>query len=397
MDPLSDDDFGMGEQSIPPGVGVRLAAAVSYIGLMAIPIAMLVRDRQFAVRHSRVAAGLHIARACWVGTILGIWWATRPAADRDYTFVEYVSDIALLMVVGFPRLSTVGSDVAPWIATPLVVMWVFSLTGFVLSAFGHTADVNAFANSDWDDRVWTSGWSRARAAEERRRARIARQRQLDRLQRTSLAMSVERERRERRTEMEDAIQRLQAERGHIDHLLSLGEISRRRYDTLSADIEQEITDLRSELNVISQRTTTTRSTAGKQRAGRLERDPESDVDTIAIVTPSGVPLFTYGHFQLDEALVAGILSAFDSITEEMFGSRVQKTEMAEGQVLHFAHGQHVVLLAIFTDEPSPRQIEQLRLMIQQFELANAGPLARKAYDPDYLHEVHIPFRFHQHA
>ncbi|HUG14362.1 MAG TPA: hypothetical protein VMM78_05015 [Thermomicrobiales bacterium] len=393
---LDDDSrFTPEGQYVPPGGSVRVLAALSYIGAMCAPVSVIVPGRQFAFRHSRVALALHVGRFIWVSVILFIWWTTRPANDRTYTFADFMADAALLLVVGVPRVDVFSQDISPWIVTPLVVMWALSLMGFVLALTGRTADLEAFISANWNEMVWTTGWSRARAAEERRRARIARQRQLDRLQRTTLAMGVERERRERRTEVEDAIQRLQAERDHIDHLLSLGEMSRRRYDTLGADIDQEITDLRAELTDITQRTVTTRPSGSTLRAGRLDRAPESEVDTIAIITPSGVPLFTYGNFQLDEALVSGILSAFDSITEEMFGSRVHKTELAEGQVLHFAHGQHVVLLASFIDEPSPRQIEQLRLMLQQFELANAGPLSRKSYDTDFLHEVHIPFRLHQ--
>jgi hypothetical protein len=66
-------------------------------------------------------------------------------------------------------------------------------------------------------------------------------------------------------------------------------------------------------------------------------------------------------------------------------------------VLHFAHGQYVIVLAIFVEEPSPRQVEQLRTMLQQFEAANAGPLARNAFDPDYLHEIISPFTFRERA
>lgn len=396
-DSPDDDRFGQEVQFVPPGRGARVIAAFSYLGASCIPIVLIIPGRQFVVRHGRVALGLHIARMAWVGLVLAIWWATRPDEQRLYTFADLLADIGLLLVVGFPRVSTMGLDVTPWIVTPLIVVWLCSLAGFVLALTGRTADFEAFVNANWNDMIWTAGWSRQRVAEERRRARLARERQLERLQRTTLAMGIERERQERRTDVEDAIQRLQAERDHIDHLLALGEMSQRRYDTLGADIEQEIADLRAQLSEIVQRTDSPRAAPSRLRASRLDRAPESEIDSIAIVTPSGVPLFTYGHFQLDEALVSGILSAFDSITEEVFGSRVHKTELAQGQVLHFAHGQHIVLLATFVEEPSPRQIEQLRLMLQQFELANAGPLARKAYDPDYLHEVHIPFRFRQRA
>ncbi|MGH9175902.1 MAG: hypothetical protein ACRD1H_16170, partial [Vicinamibacterales bacterium] len=215
------------------------------------------------------------------------------------------------------------------------------------------------------------------------------------LQRTTKVMGVERTRRERIGEIEEQLQRAQAEHDHINQLLALGEISQRRYDMMSADIEEEIASLRSERGEIAQRATNPRRLPTPMRVNRLDRAPESAVDTIAIVTPSGVPLFTYGTFLLDEALVAGILSAFDSISEEVFGSRVHKTELAEGNVLHFAHGEHVVILAVFAEDPSPRQVEQLRGMLSTFEAANNGPLSRQQYDAQYLHEIHPPFEFRE--
>ena len=61
--------------------------------------------------------------------------------------------------------------------------------------------------------------------------------------------------------------------------------------------------------------------------------------------------------------------------------------------MHFVHGQHVIVVAVFEEEPSPKQIEELRTMLQYFEQANAGPLSRQQFDTRYLHEVQIPFRF----
>jgi hypothetical protein len=72
---------------------------------------------------------------------------------------------------------------------------------------------------------------------------------------------------------------------------------------------------------------------------------------------------------------------------------VNKTMLAGGQVLYFAHGHHVLVMSIFSDEPAPRQVEELRTMLLQFEQANSGPLARKQYDPAYLHQAEIPFKF----
>src|SRR5205823_9349175 len=108
----------------------------------------------------------------------------------------------------------------------------------------------------------------------------------------------------------------------------VGEISRKRYDALNHEIDGDLGILREQLAELSSRVVmTSTGMPERMRVSRLERGgADSRVNTIAIVTPSGVPLFSYGHFQLDEALVAGILSAFDSVTEEVLGSRVHKTE-----------------------------------------------------------------------
>ena len=190
---------------------------------------------------------------------------------------------------------------------------------------------------------------------------------------------------------------MRALRDHNDQLLALGEISQRRYDESLKGIDEDIVVLERIRSGLTQRTAASSTSFGqiseRMRASRTDRSSEALVDTVAIVTPSGIPLFTYGTFQLDEAIVAGILSAFDSLSEEVFGSRVHKTQLAEGQVLYFAHGLYVLILAVFDDEPSPRQIEQLKTMLRQFEQANQGSLQREQYDPAYLHQVEIAFKF----
>jgi hypothetical protein len=382
-----------GKVAVGPSPILRGLAGFSYLAVFSVMFAIGRPERRFFARHCHVALVVHLLRAVWVGSILAFWWQTERFTDIVYSDRDLLIDLGLLLLAGVPRLSTIDTSVLPWVATPLVLLWLLSLTGMYLAMTGRTADFRAFAHADWSDIV--PHWHRRVLSpeEERRRARIARQRQLDKLQRSTKTMGVERARRERMSEIEDQVQRLQAEQEHINQLLGLGEISQRRYDSLSADIELEIEMLRAKLSELSQRNINPRQVPTQLRVGRLDRQPESAVDTIAIVTPSGVPVFTYGVFQLDEALVAGILSAFDSISEEVFGSRVHKTELAEGQVMHFAHGQFVVILAVFADEPSPRQIEDLRTMLRQFEAANKGPLARQQYDPQYLIAVHPPFEF----
>ncbi|MGN6757629.1 MAG: hypothetical protein ACTHMJ_14700 [Thermomicrobiales bacterium] len=115
--------------------------------------------------------------------------------------------------------------------------------------------------------------------------------------------------------------------------------------------------------------------------------------TLAITAHNGLPLFTYGTFQLDETLVTGILSAFNSLSEEVFGAQVHKTQLAEGQVLSFVHARWTVTMAVFDEEPSPTQLRLLRDLVSEFERVNSRELSRPSPNPARLQEVDIPFNF----
>lgn len=372
----------------------RALAALSYLSIFGMVIFAAVPGRQFLARHNWLAVSIHLIRFAWVGGALAIWWARADPPPETYGLRHFGADLMMLIVVGVPWPTTWSTEALPWIITPLALTWLCCLIGFILAVAGRTADFYAFAHADWSDVLVRRIWLSRSPEEERRMALVARERQLERMQHSTRLVSTERDRRNRIVDFEEEIARLEKLRLHSDHLLGVGEISRRRYDQMQDEIDEEIAALMSQVHGLQSRIAMPASAVpDRLRVHRMERDAESQIEGLTIVTPDGLPLFSYGHFALDDALVSGILSAFDSLSEEVFGSRVHKTNLAEGKVLHFAHGQYVVIMGIFIDEPSPRQIEQLRKMLQQFEQANAGPLARKAWDPAYLHEVQIPFRF----
>jgi hypothetical protein len=373
----------------------RPAAAASYLGALGLLTWAVNPDTQFAVRHNRLAVIIHLVRFGWVGGILALWATVAVDGAARERLADLAIDLGLLLLIGIPRPVTL-LDAGPlaWVLAPLAICWVLSIGGFVLATLGQTADFHAFRHADWTDAAMHRRWLWRSPEEEKFAARAARERQLERLQKTHRAVSAERVRRDRMTEINDEIERLQAQRSHNDRLLSLGEISRKRYATLNGELDAEIAGLREQLAELSSRVVMSANAVPERlRVSRLDRSSDSRANTVAFVNRAGVPIFTYGQFQLDEALVAGMLSAFDSLTEEVFGSRVHKTELDEGQVMHFVHGQHVIVVAVFEEEPSPKQIEELRTMLQYFEQANAGPLSRQQFDTRYLHEVQIPFRF----
>lgn len=389
------DYLGYDSERVPPDRGDRFVAAFAYIGV--IPFLLLIGSpgRFFVRRHQHVAATVHALRVFWTIGVLALWWGFFAAGDQNERLRALAGDAAMTIGVGIPWFSSFREDLLPWVLTPLIATWLLSFGGFFLAATGRSADFGAFVGADWSDVVRRRRWFSRTPEEERRIARLARERHLEKIQSSTRTYASERMRSERLASIDNDIDYLHAQRNHNDQLLALGEISQRRYDELQRDIQVDIAELERIRSGLAYRTAgaTSEQRPESMRISRTDRSTEALVSTVAIVTPSGVPLFTYGQFNLDDAIVAGILSAFDSLSEEVFGSRVHKTQLAEGQVLYFAHGIHVLILAIFDDEPAPRQIEQLKAMLRQFEQANLGHLQREQYDPQYMHQIEIPFKF----
>lgn len=398
-EPSSETDthaFGDAPERVPITVGDRFLAAIAYIGLLPFLIIASRPGPTFIRRHQHRAALVHLIRIVWVSGIAFIYWLGYADGPIEERAGNLTWDFIAVVVAGMPWYSTWSSDALPWLLTPVVLTWALSIGGFVLAAKGLSADFSAFVKADWTDPVRKRRFLYTPPDVEREQARRARERQLERLQRSSQIMHSERTRRDRIQELEDQLERLDAQRDYYNQLLALGEISQRRYDQANQDLDEQESQLQGQLAGLTTRVASMPSHVPERlRVNRLSRPSETQVESLAIVTTSGVPIFAYGRFQIDEALMAGMLSAFDSLSEEVFGSRVHKTSLAEGQVLYFAHGDHVVVMATFDDEPSPRQVEQLRTMVRQFESANSGPLTRGQLDPAYLHEVPIPFRFQE--
>jgi hypothetical protein len=221
-----------------------------------------------------------------------------------------------------------------------------------------------------------------------REARLARMRAAD-----SVAAN-ERQRGRSLAKLQEEFDKASARRAHLNRLLELGEMSERRWGEHSRQLDIQQRELATEIAVLG-----ARRLAVAAPDGHTWCDVPTDVyaqvplQTLAISARSGVPLLTYGTFHLDEALVTGILSAFNSLSEEVFGAQVHKTQLVEGQVLYFVHARLTITLAVFEEDPSPAQLRTLRDLVADFERANATELARNSPDPNRLREVAIPFAF----
>jgi hypothetical protein len=173
---------------------------------------------------------------------------------------------------------------------------------------------------------------------------------------------------------------------HLNHLLAIGELSTTRYREMAAEVQEEIGALREELTSLGARIGPHISNRPpiQSHVATLGSRLQARTLSLSFIDRSGLPLFTYGHFPLDEALIAGMLSAFNSISNEVFGSPINKTHLAEGQVLYFVHGRWSVLMALFDDEPSPTQIGRLQRSLVAFEETNADELQQNPVEPARL-------------
>ena len=93
-------------------------------------------------------------------------------------------------------------------------------------------------------------------------------------------------------------------------------------------------------------------------------------------TASGVPLAEVGKFQVDTGLLVPMLSSFRSLTQEVFGAGMKRTEIEGGRWLCFIPGRHTTLIVIFSAEPAELQLQMLEDLHRDFETANAWALER---------------------
>lgn len=84
-------------------------------------------------------------------------------------------------------------------------------------------------------------------------------------------------------------------------------------------------------------------------------------------TESSTPLAQMGDFTLDTALIVPMLSSFRSITQEIFGGGMRRTEIEGGRWLCFVPGQCTTLIAIYQEEPASLQLQTVTDLHSDFE------------------------------
>lgn len=379
----------------------RRVATISYFGGLSLLITALRPRSKYVARHANVAAGLHLIRFGWATLTLIVW--SLSANDLMTRPLDRIAlDLGMLMITGIPWPAGIDIRLALAFSLPLGVTWVLALSGAVLAAIGRTVDLENCFHSDWSgDMLYpdeefsrasrTGGKSRS---EDRSRLKELTEQRIDRIWHASQVAALEHRRVERLDEVRADQDAVLSRIANLNRMLALGEISLTRFNSVYSELIDYLDVLRLEAGNLELRRADARSLSDHgPRPPTVDTIPETRVETLAIVDPSGLPLVTHGHFSLDESMITGMVSVFESLSEEMFGSAVHKTQLADGQVIHFVRGQATIAYAIFEDEPAVEQILRLREYHQNFEMLNGEVLSVLPIDVAHLRDLASPFDF----
>jgi hypothetical protein len=377
----------------------RRVATLSYFGGISLLVIALRPRSRYAARHATVAAGLQLIRFAWAALTIVVWDLSTNGL-LVHPVDRFALDLSVLLVAGIPWPSGVDTHLALALSLPLGVTWVLSLIGAILAATGRTVDLDNCFHSDWSGEMQypDDGFERAarhgsrNRAEDRSRVRELTDQRLDRMWQASQVAAMEHRRAERldgiRADQNAVLSRI----ANLNRMLSLGEISLTRFNTVYSELIDYLNVLRMETSNLELRRVDVYSLTNQGlRPPTIDFVPETRVLTLAVVDPSGLPILTHGYFSLEESMITGMVSVFESLSEEMFGSAVHKTQLADGQVIHFVRGQMTIAYAIFEDEPAAEQILRLREFHEKFESLNEDALLRLPIDPSHLHDLASPF------
>lgn len=369
----------------------RLLASLAYVGPLSLVIVALLPRSRFVLRHALIAMAIHLARLLLAGTVASLWII---ATDGEGRFSRIAADLGSLLLFGLPWPVGWERDLLLVLSFPLGLTWLLTLGGLAVAATGHSLDLRALFQADWPDAMPKPVEAAPTQFDERAYARELRERQLERIWNASMVAQSERRRQERIEQVKGEMDLVLGRLDYLNHLLSFGELSLSRFNAMHAELIAYLDALRAELADVQWRWgDAITSTLRPSPPLALTETPQVHALTLAVLDQGGVPIFTTGYFPLEESLITGMISALESLSEEMFGSRVHKSQLAEGQVVHFVRGTHTIAYAIFEDEPAPVQIGQLREFLDAFEQENAELLANPPVDPAQVTAVPLPFEF----
>jgi hypothetical protein len=399
----------------------RLLATLAYlVGAVALLIVALGPRNPFLVRHAQQAMVIHLLRLIAVTGVILTWYLS--AGDSPGLILSDLTlHIGMLLLFGLPWPGEMPAELVLLLGLPLGGPWILSIIGAAASSAGKSLDFPAAFSSSWPEKVadripkigtpeydrWiglrgsdygdagpaASGMSFYEA--ERGVARNIRDQRLERMWSASRVAQQERSRQDIIKELENRQDTVLVRLDHLNHLLSTGSISMSRYNRFNQDLITYLDGLRSVMARVHSRAEGAGQALGElpEAPDAMTEAPDAEASALAVIDQSGIPVVTYGHFAMDESLISGMVSVLDGLNEEMFGSRANMTQLADGDVVYYSKGEYVSAFVTFDDEPSPAQVQSLRSYVDAFETENAAPLSRTPIDPDCIVEVEVPFRF----
>jgi hypothetical protein len=222
-----------------------------------------------------------------------------------------------------------------------------------------------------------------------------RRQRLERMWSASRVAAQERNRKDILRELENRQDTVLVRLDHLNHLLSTGSISMSRYNRFNQELVGYLDGLRSVMARVRARSEGAGQALGvlPEAPASLTSAPDAGALALAVIDKSGIPVVTYGHFAMDESLVSGMVSVLDGLSEEMFGARVNMTQLAGGDVVYYSQGEYTSAFVTFDDEPSPSQVQRLRDYVESFESTNAAQLNGTPVNSSKIKEIEVPFRF----
>lgn len=379
----------------------RRIATLAYLGGVSLVLVPLRLRSRYVARHATVAGGLQLIRFAWA-TLTILVWSLSTNNQISLRINRLLIDMCMLLITGIPWPSGMDVRFALALSLPIGCTWLLGLVGAYLAATGRTIDLDACFHADWSGEMIYPQESYVddkrskvrRRPEDRSRLKEMTEQRLDRMWQASQLAASERRRAERLEQVRVDQNAVLSRIANLNRMLSLGEISLTRFNTVYAELIDYLNVLRLELNDLEMRRVDALDfNESRPRPPTIDHVPETRVLTLAIVDTAGLPIRTYGEFPLDESVITGMVTAFESLSEEMFGSHVHKTQLADGQVVHFVRGQYTIAYANFEDEPAAEQIFRLREFHESFEAVNDAGLRDLPTDPARLTDVPTPFEF----
>lgn len=189
---------------------------------------------------------------------------------------------------------------------------------------------------------------------------------------------------------EQYLDKVQAKVAKLAEDFAEGSLNRIQFQDLYAHYQREI---RTVEQVIESKQGDWREATTEGQSLLIRRRKLARAEGYAIYeNESGMPLSTLGKFELEPELIVPMLSSYRAATAEMFGGGLRSTEIDNGRWLCFVAGQHTTLMALFTVEPAPKQLEYLGQLHRTFESANRKALSAPPVNPDvliYPHEHYL--------